>query len=213
MLYVNHREPQTKVLGPGIRYALWLQGCKKRCPGCLYPEGRPLYQNGYWLDSQIIIDEIKQQPKLTGITISGGEPFLQAEELAGLIKLLKEETALDIMLYSGYTMEELKAKNDFFINYILEHSDLLIDGEYIEELNTNKIYRGSDNQVIHFLSPKYKAFKTIMEKTENRSVEFVYKNDELFIVGIPAKDFEQSFWMASIERKQNKYKETENKKD
>ena len=211
MLYVNHREPQTKVLGPGIRYALWLQGCKKRCPGCLYPEGRPLHQNGYWLDSQIIIDEIKQQPKLTGITISGGEPFLQAEELAGLIKRLKEETALDIMLYSGYTMKELRAENNIFINYILNHSDLLVDGEYKEELNTNKIYRGSDNQVIHFLSPKYEAFKTIMEKTENRSVEFVYKNDELFVVGIPAKGFDQSFWTAAIALKQKKLRETESK--
>ena len=201
MLYVNHREQHTKVLGPGLRYVLWLQGCKKRCPGCLYPEGRPIKRNGYWLDIKVIIEEIKKQPSLTGITISGGEPFLQAEELAELVKQLKAETTLDIMLYSGYTMEELLAKNDEAINYILRHSDLLIDGEYKEELNTNKIYRGSDNQVIHFLSPKYKVFKNILEETINRSIEFVYKDDELFIVGIPAKDFDQKFWNAVISGK------------
>ena len=198
MLYVNHREQHTKVLGPGLRYVLWLQGCKKRCPGCLYPEGRPLKRNGYWLEIKVIIEEIKKQPCLTGITISGGEPFLQAEELAELVKQLKAETTLDIMLYSGYTKEELLAKNDASINFILSHSDLLIDGEYKEELNTNKIYRGSDNQVIHFLSPKYRAFKNILEKTINRSVEFVYKDNELFIVGIPAKDFDKKFWDAAI---------------
>ena len=201
MLYVNHREQHTKVLGPGIRYVLWLQGCKKKCPGCLYPAGRPLNQNGYWLDSKVIIDEIKKQPLLTGITISGGEPFLQAKELAGLIRQLKAETTLDIMLYSGYTLEKLRAEHNIFINYILEHSDLLIDGEYKEELNTNQMYRGSDNQVIHYLSPKYKAFKDIIENTKNRSVEFVYRNNEMFIIGIPAKDFNKSFWQAALERK------------
>ena len=48
MLYLNHEEEKTKVLGPGVRYVVWVQGCKRRCPGCINPLGQPLSENGYW---------------------------------------------------------------------------------------------------------------------------------------------------------------------
>ena len=189
----------TKVLGPGLRYVLWVQGCKKNCPGCINPEGQPLDKNGYWTSVNDIFEEILQGKNLTGITISGGEPFLQPEPLAKLILLLKEQTNLDVMIYSGYTLRELHNMNNEFIECILENSDILVDGTYIEELNTNKIYRGSDNQVIHFLSSKYIRYKDIIEKTNNRSVEFVLHGEDLFMVGIPAKDFSTTFWEKVVE--------------
>lgn len=191
MLYVNHRERKTQVLGPGLRYVIWVQGCKKNCPGCINPQGRRLNENGYWLDSHTILQEIQEDASLMGITISGGEPFLQSESLAELIKLIRKNTKLDIMMYSGYTLQELHSWENEAVEYILDNIDILVDGEYMEELNTNSIYRGSDNQTIHLLSKKYLHFKKAMENTKNRDIEFVYRDDELFMVGIPEKGFDE----------------------
>lgn len=98
------------------------------------------------------------------------------------------------MIYSGYTLKQLREMQNVAVDYILGHIDLLVDGEYVEELNHNTIYRGSDNQVIHFLSSKYISFREKINNTHNRSVEFVYKNDDLFLVGIPEKGFDEKFW-------------------
>lgn len=194
MLYISHREKETKVLGPGKRYAIWLQGCRKHCKGCLFPEGRVIGKNGYWIIVDDIIHEIEGICGLTGITISGGEPFLQARALATLVKQIRLNTNLDIMIYSGYTLKELLCWNNDSVNYIINNIDILVDGEYVDKLNNNSIYRGSDNQIIHFLSSKYKQYEETILKVKNRSLEFVLRNDDLFIVGIPARDFDTNFF-------------------
>ena len=194
MLYISHREKTTKVLGPGLRYVFWVQGCKKRCVGCINPAGRPLNKNGYFISAEELFQEISSTPKLTGITISGGEPFLQADEIVKLIRLIKAQTNLDIMMYSGYTLDELRSWQNSAVEEILSNIDLLIDGEYIEKYNNNTLYRGSDNQIIHYMSNKYLPFKDKIEAAHNRSVEFICRdNDELFLVGLPAKNFQKEF--------------------
>ena len=194
MLYVSHREPLTKVLGPGQRYALWLQGCERRCPNCIFPSGQPLDCGGQWYSVEKIWTEIQSVPNLTGITISGGEPFLQATAVAKLIKILRGESTLDVMIFTGYTLAELQDKHDAATDFILKNIDILVDGEYREDLNTNSLYRGSDNQVLHYLSPKYLPFKDLIARTKSRCLEFVYrKGSEFFMVGIPPKNFEQIF--------------------
>lgn len=206
MLYLNHRESDVTVLGPGHRYVIWVQGCRRHCKGCVFPEGQLLGKNGYWITSEQLLREIQTAAQqLTGITISGGEPFLQPAGMAELIGLLRKSTKLDIMVYTGYTLQELQKQNNVNINYILSNIDLLIDGEYIEELNHNKIYRGSDNQQIWFLSDKYLPFKEKMENTCNRSLEFVFRNGEVFTIGLPAKNFQRDFWRA-MEQKQSREK-------
>lgn len=198
--YLAHREPCTEFLGPGRRYAIWLQGCRKRCPGCLFPDGQPLASNGEFVSVDTLFFEIKRQEGLRGVTISGGEPFLQAEALEALVRGIKRDTRLDILVYSGYTLEELKGLADYSINFVLDNIDLLVDGEYREELNTNSIYRGSDNQNIHFLSPKYLPWKEKMLTVKNRSIEFVQKGDELFLIGVPAKNFARDFHINILEK-------------
>lgn len=195
MLYLTHREAATRVLGPGVRYAIWVQGCRKRCAGCINPEGQPLHTGGYWISEEELLAEFMANPKLTGITVSGGEPFLQAEGLVKLFHLVRQQTSLDIMVYTGYTLAELRSWKSQSVDEILADIDLLIDGEYREDENTNSIYRGSDNQVIHYMSAKYRPYRKIIEATKNRSVEFVFRGgDELFMVGIPAKDMQKAFW-------------------
>ena len=98
------------------------------------------------------------------------------------------------MIFTGYTLSELQSRPDKATAFILGNIDILVDGDYREELNTGSIYRGSDNQAIYFLSPKYLPFEDLIARTKNRSLEFVYrKNSELFMVGIPPKDFEKKF--------------------
>lgn len=193
MIYLSHRECQTRVLGPGLRYALWVQGCKKCCPGCVFPEGQPLHRNGTYIAVDDLALEIMTTPDIRGITISGGEPFLQAESLLKLIKRLREKTNLDIMVYSGYRLEELR-ENGGAAAEILDYIDLLVDGEYIESQNTGAAYRGSDNQRIHALTSKYLPYLNRMMSAKNRSVEFICNQEgELFMVGLPVKNFRENF--------------------
>lgn len=200
MLYVSHREPTTKVLGPGQRYALWLQGCEKRCPNCIFPEGQSKNRGGEWHSVEKIWSEIKSIPELMGLTVSGGEPFLQTAALARLIKFLRDESVLDVMIFTGYTLSELQSRHESETDFILSNTDILVDGDYREELNNDSMYRGSDNQVIHFLSAKYLPFKDLIEQTKNRSLEFFYRKDsELFMVGIPPKNFHDKFLRGLLE--------------
>lgn len=192
-LYVAHRLACVRVLGPGKRYALWLQGCLKRCPGCVFPQGRSLDSGGFYLDVEVLAQEIMAEPDLRGITVSGGEPFLQVSPLLALLRRLKRASCLDIMIYSGYTLQELLERCDPDINSILELVDILVDGEYRQGENNNSLYKGSDNQVIHFLSERYRPWAEKIRRSRGRPIEFVQEQGELFMVGLPPKNFEQDF--------------------
>ena len=192
--YLYHRASNVRVLGPGLRYAIWTQGCKHNCKNCIAPDSHPLDKNGYWISVEDIYQEIEKEfteKNIRGITISGGEPFLQMVPLKNLIKKIKENTNLDIICFTGFLYEELLKKNDETINYILNNIDILIDGKYIEEKNENNYLRGSSNQNIIFLSDRYKAYEKDMKNLKNRNVEYTWKNEkEMFIIGIPPKNME-----------------------
>lgn len=171
------------VLGPGKRYGLWLQGCYRHCKGCIAQNSWDL-NGGEDLSVDTLVKEILNE-KVDGITISGGEPFLQCEELCDLIRRIKIEKDLGIILYTGYSLEELNMRQNSSINYILKSIDVLIDGEYVEELDDNKAFRGSSNQKIHHLSKRYiDYFESNFIAREN---EFVINGNEFVILGIPNK--------------------------
>ncbi len=138
-------EPESIVDGPGFRYVLFVQGCPHHCRGCHNPETWDT-RAGYEISVGEVCDQIRSNPNLRGITLSGGEPFEQADALLALSKLVKA-AGLTLMGYSGYTLEELIEKNDEAINGLLNILDILVDGRYIEEQrNLTLIYRGSENQ-------------------------------------------------------------------
>ena len=92
-----------------------------------------------------IIEEIKSNPLLDGITISGGDPFMFPEELARLAKRLKEETDLPILCYTGYTIEQIEANEH--LRKPLAYMDMLVDGPFVKELKKpDLLFRGSSNQ-------------------------------------------------------------------
>ena len=102
---------ETITDGAGLRYSIYLSGCSHACPGCHNPESWDA-NGGIFMTEAIladIISDIKSNPLLDGITISGGDPFFNPEELLVLLRRLKEETGLNIWCYTGYTIESTQA--------------------------------------------------------------------------------------------------------
>ena len=133
--------------GPGVRAVVFTQGCPHACPGCHNPQTHDP-NGGQWLDVSELAAKLCKHKGLRGVTFSGGEPFLQARELAALAVSLKAK-GLNIMIYSGYTYEELAqaATGDSAVAALLAVADVLIDGKYVqEERDLALAYRGSRNQ-------------------------------------------------------------------
>lgn len=134
--------------GKGIRFTIFVQGCPHRCKGCHNPQTHD-FEGGKIINSDDIIEKVRSNPLLDGVTFSGGEPFCQAHELAVLAKEIKKlNLNLDIVTYTGYDFEYLyqnRDKNGY--GELLENTDFLIDGKFIEELKDWRIkFRGSSNQ-------------------------------------------------------------------
>lgn len=191
---ISHYTESTTVLGPGNRFVVWMQGCQKRCKNCINPAGQPV-DGGTLMDLDSLLDLIVNTKGIQGVTISGGEPFLQFPILFEMLVKIKSVTNLDIMLFSGYTYDEIREMLpeevcDQFFAYV----DIFVDGEYVDELNQNQLYRGSENQKVYLFTSKYQSFAQEITNTVGREFEFDIKADsEIFMVGIPPKDFYDEF--------------------
>lgn len=136
---------ESIVDGSGIRYTIFTQGCPFHCKGCHNPQSQPL-KGGMDVKLKIFYDEIKQNPLVTGVTFSGGEPFIQAGALSLLAKVLKRE-GYSVWSYSGYTYDKLERDDKF--RSLLEQIDVLVDGPYVQSKHSMDIdFRGSTNQRI-----------------------------------------------------------------
>ena len=117
--------------GPGIRLTIFTQGCPHHCAGCHNPQTHD-FNGGSITDTADLLEKIKGNPLLDGVTFSGGEPFCQAEALAELGNDIKS-LGLNVITYTGYTFEYLfEHKNDNSYGKLLEVTDFLIDGKFIE---------------------------------------------------------------------------------
>ncbi|NLK44145.1 MAG: anaerobic ribonucleoside-triphosphate reductase activating protein [Tissierellia bacterium] len=136
---------ESIVDGPGIRLVVFTQGCKHNCIGCQNPETHS-FKGGELININSIIQMIKSNPLLDGITLSGGEPFEQVRECAILAKKVRE-LGLNVVTYTGYTFEEiLKDENS---RELLLYTDILIDGKFdITKKSLMLKFRGSTNQRI-----------------------------------------------------------------
>ncbi len=133
--------------GPGFRFTIFTQGCPHRCKGCHNPQTHD-FDTGRYADCDKIIEKIKQNKMITGVTFSGGEPFCQPEPCAYMARLLKE-AGYHLMAYSGYTFEQLleMSQKDDNVNEFLSLLDILIDGPFIlEERSLELSFKGSRNQ-------------------------------------------------------------------
>ena len=140
---------ESVVDGPGVRMVVFTQGCPHNCPGCHNPHTHDP-EDGEWADTEDLFARFRAKPFLTGLTISGGEPVLQAEATAELARAVKE-LGKTVLLYSGYTLEELwkLSREDEAVARLLAHTDILIDGPFVEaERDLDLAFRGSANQRI-----------------------------------------------------------------
>ncbi|MDR3644550.1 MAG: anaerobic ribonucleoside-triphosphate reductase activating protein [Clostridia bacterium] len=138
---------ESIVDGPGIRFAVFAQGCPHHCPGCHNPQTWP-FEGGSEAEPEKIIGEACENPLLRGITLSGGEPFCQCAAMAELAALAHAR-GLDVVTYTGYTFERLleKAKDEPETAELLGQTDLLVDGPFIETLKSyDLLFCGSSNQ-------------------------------------------------------------------
>ena len=186
----------TTALGPGDRAVVWFQGCKRRCKGCMAPESRPLEGGSEW-DVSKLIDEILACRNIEGITVSGGEPFLQAEGLQEFLEGLRARSPLGVIIYTGNTMAELREMNDPHVNAIIDSlTDILIDGEYIDELNDGGGLRGSSNQTVHFLTDRYDEYRALYGGAR-RDVQIMIEGDDALMIGVPNRETLESWKKAT----------------
>lgn len=165
MLNIYKIIERTEVEGPGVRFCIWVQGCKKHCPECFAKETWE-FGAGQNYTTDEIFSRIMAQKDIEGVTFLGGEPFEQAQELVVLAKKIKAQN-LSVVCFTGYTIEELKAKNSSAVNRFLKYIDLLIDGGFEKEkFDLSRPWVGSSNQRYIFLSDFYSQEDIVQYKNK-----------------------------------------------
>lgn len=133
--------------GPGLRYAVFVQGCSHRCPGCHNPESQS-HCGGTVQSVESLVVQIKENGLVHDVTISGGEPFEQPEACAELARQLKED-GYGIWTYTGFQYEDLLRMSEEVpaIGVLLDNTDVLVDGPFVQAKKSLMLkFRGSSNQ-------------------------------------------------------------------
>ena len=132
--------------GPGLRLAVFAQGCPHHCPECHNPQSHDP-EGGEWSDTEDLAAMAAENILLDGITLTGGEPFAQPEACADLARRA-HDAGLNVWCYTGYVFEDLLAGRPEW-RALLENVDVLVDGPYLRAQKTlDKRFRGSANQRI-----------------------------------------------------------------
>lgn len=177
----------TEAEGPGKRFAVWFQGCPLRCPGCCNPEFLP-FKGG----QAVALDELQRQLEqardaagVEGITLLGGEPFAHAVPAAALARAARD-LGLSVMVFSGFTLEQLREMPEPAVAELLGQTDILVDGPYLrEEPDTERRWIGSRNQRVHFLTTRYHHDE---QWRQRNTLEIRVDRTGVTINGFPAGD-------------------------
>ncbi|MEL6349877.1 MAG: 4Fe-4S single cluster domain-containing protein [Myxococcota bacterium] len=185
-LNIGARVPQTEAEGPGLRYAVWTQGCPLRCVGCCNPHLLADRENQR-VAVAALAEDILNTPDIEGLTFVGGEPFMQAPAAAVLAKRVREG-GLSVMVFSGFTLDAIRRREDWAP--FLAQIDLLVDGPYVQALHqTNRRWIGSSNQRIRFLTERYRHLKGQWDDGPN-TIELRLRGEQMSINGFPHLDIE-----------------------
>ena len=179
--------PCTEAEGPGKRFAVWFQGCPLRCPGCCNPEFLPFKGGETRTAAEMTawMTQARTASGIEGITLLGGEPFAHAAAGVALASAARE-LGLSVMVFSGYTIEELRAQESPEVSRLIALTDILVDGPYDRDRPDNeRRWIGSTNQRIHFLTSRYSFDK---EWRKKNTLEIRIRGSEISLNGFPSKD-------------------------
>jgi anaerobic ribonucleoside-triphosphate reductase activating protein len=152
-LRIHHLIEKTRANGPGLRAALWTQGCSLGCKGCFNPATHP-FHGGELVGVDELARRITAIGGIAGLSILGGEPLQQPQAVFSLLRMVKATSGLSVILFTGFTLEEIAARMpgaEELSNLV----DVLIAGRYEEDLRLARGLRGSRNKTVTIFSDRY----------------------------------------------------------
>jgi anaerobic ribonucleoside-triphosphate reductase activating protein len=177
---------KTRVEGPFLRAAIWLQGCKILCDGCCNPEFHPMDAG-----SNFSVDDLKKNifaiPEIEGISLLGGEPLEQSFELEEFLLGLRKETDLGVILFTGYTSGQICSNSNF--ERVARLCDLIISGPFIkDQAPDRRMWIGSKNQEVIKITDRYNDVceNWPMGKLD---IEICISDGEISFNGTPLEEF------------------------
>lgn len=171
----------VRTLGYGNRLGLWVRGCPRHCLGCASPELHEASKS--YIPVRKLIMDIPSMNGCDGLTISGGEPFDQVQGVLCFAHWFLQTYNDDIMIYTGYTMEELHARNDPYTEELINLSAAIADGPYNKEQDHGKGLCGSENQRLYVqrYPERYSGFLTVPRK-----LQASLSNGKILMIGLPS---------------------------
>ena len=177
-----------QTLGPGSRVVIWTQGCVRCCPGCISPEFQPVIPAQIFRVDDLASLLVRNKQTCCGLTISGGEPMLQASGVVQLWNQIKQVLpAWDLIVFSGYLRDELLKKHTSGQVDLLEQCDAFIGGPFVQSRKCEIGLRGSSNQEIYF--PKQSSFPLAERKVFfncPQQQQLFFSGSTFFLAGIPS---------------------------
>jgi anaerobic ribonucleoside-triphosphate reductase activating protein len=152
-LRLHRYEPASRANGPGLRAVVWVQGCALGCPGCFNPQSHAFDAGERWPVERLAEQILAGKDRLEGLTISGGEPAHQHRALARLLGLVRPASDLSVVVFSGYSLEELHRLPGS--QAFLDGIDVLIAGRYEAARRVASGLIGSANKTVHLLTGRY----------------------------------------------------------
>ena len=174
-------------LGPGKRLGIWFQGCSLRCEGCISVDTWATAKTLIPID-QLMMALSSYLPLVDGITISGGEPFDQFDALLAIVVQLRKKTEVDILLYTGYSIEDIPDQ----LQQIKPYIDVLISDPFQRQTSQTLRLRGSDNQRLHCFTSqakeKYAYYQQVVTTNDNVLDVMFDAEGVVWFAGIPKRD-------------------------
>lgn len=179
LLRLHQFLPYSRANGPGLRSVIWLQGCSLGCSGCFNPETHT-FEGGEVVNVDDLFERIMaREEKIEGVTVSGGEPLQQASGLVKLLRRIRRETRLSLLVFTGYTWNEIEQMPDH--GDLIECIDVLIAGRYEASERLASGLRGSANKTIHLLTDRYTLAKL---ESVPRTEAVITRDGQLLLSGI-----------------------------
>jgi len=179
VLNVSQILSESYANGPGCRTVIWVQGCSLACPGCFNPQTHSLLRGAFLTVADLMTEIAASSSRVEGLTFTGGEPLQQQEPLLELLKRVKNETRLSVVVFTGYSWNETRELTR--ANDLLQYVDVLIAGRYIRARHIATGLIGSSNKTIHFLTDRYNVSDFI---DVPHAEVFIGSTGEIMVTGI-----------------------------